>query len=373
MPPPSPQKNSVQIIKPGDKLPVVKPTLKPGELPAKKQDENWVPPAATAWETYAGNGEPFLSGLGSMVIHGLVVLVILTGVLAIFNRSKPAEVDLDPIEFGNGFEGGGGGNPLGTGNAPGNLSSPMDEVKSLEKPDKDSPPIKDIPKDDPMVTKNTGPTITEDSDTDIVARIQKVAPKAANVGPVLKDALEGLAGYGKGGPGRGGGEGSGIGTGRGSGEGPGTGKTSRRGQRVLRWELKFTFSSAGNFIQQLDALGTYLGVPDSKSGKIMVIRDLHERPAKPKYEDIKALNRVWFSDTNSENNDAIAKELGLDFIPSAIIGLMPASLEGELLDKELKFRGRKEEDIRRTLFAVSFSGGKPVIKVIEQEPKAGRK
>jgi hypothetical protein len=369
MPPPNPQKNSVQIIKPGDKLPVVKATLKPGEMPDKRPDDNWVPPAATAWETYAGNGEPFLSGLGSMVIHGLVILVIVTGVLAIFNRSKPAEVDLDPIEFGNGFEGGGGGNPQGVGLAPGNLTS-KDEVKTL---DKTNDPLKDLPMDDPMVKKSTGPTIDQDTDTDIIAKIQNKTPKAANVGPILKDALEGLAGFGKGGSGRGGGEGTGVGTGRGSGEGPGTGRTSRRGMRVLRWELKFTFSSAANFIQQLDALGTYVGVPDSKTGKVMVIRDLHERPAKPKYEDIKALNRVWFVDSNSENNDAIAKEFGLDFVPSALIGLMPNSLEGELLDKELKFRGRKEEDIKRTVFAVSFSGGKSVIKVVEQEPKAGRR
>ncbi len=369
---PNSPKNSVQIIKPGDKLPIVKATLKPGEEPEAKSDQSWVPPAETAWETYAGNGEPFLSGLGSFVIHGLILLVILTGVLAYFNRPTETKLDeLEAIEFGNGFEGGGGGSKEGIGFGPSDLSAPKDEVKTIDPLDKSK--TTETKLDDTQIKKNSGPTIEEDPESALMAKIKAAAPKASNLGPTLKDALEGLAGYGKGGTGRGGGEGSGVGTGRGSGTGPGTGKSTKRGLRVLRWELKFTFSSAANFIQQLDALETYLGVPDNKTGRVMVIRNLRERPARPQYEDLKALNRVWFSDTGGENNEAIAQELGLDFVPSAIIGLMPAKLEGQLLDTELKFRGRKEEDIRRTLFAVSFSGGKPVIKVIEQQPKPGHR
>jgi hypothetical protein len=368
MPPPNNSKNSVQVSKPGDKVPIVKPTLKPGEaadVAAVTVERPWVPPDEAIWENFAANGEPWLSGLGSAVLHGLMLLIILTGVLWMFSGGTPVEPELESVEVGDGIPGGGGGSTEGV--VPGeigNLTRP-DETKSLEPDKKD---LKDLPTEDPTVKKDNAPTIDDDA-TDFVAKIQNKTPKA--LGPILKDALVGLAGIGKGGTGSGGGEGSGRGTGRGDGVGPGTGGT-RRGARVLRWELEFRFNSAAGYLQQLDALGCYLGFPD-KTGKLLFIRNLKERPAKPVYEDIKKMNRVYFVDQRADSNDGIAEELKLDLIPAAIVAAMPYAMEEQLVDAETKFRGRKEEDIKRTRFLVTFSGGKASFKVVEQEPKPGRK
>lgn len=370
MPPPTNSKNSVQLSKPGDKVPVVKPTLKPGETAAaaavNEAERPWIPPDEAIWENFAANGEPWLSWLGSAVLHGLLLLIVLTGVLWMFGGSAPIEPELESVEVGDGLPGGGGGSTEGVlPDAPGNLTR-ADEQKSLE-PDKKEP-LKDLPMDDPTVKKNAAPTIDEEA-TDFVNKIQTKTPKA--LGPILKDALVGLAGIGKGGTGSGGGEGSGRGKGKGDGVGDGTGGT-RRGARVLRWELEFRFNSAAGYIQQLDALGCFLGFPD-KTGKLMFIRDLKQRPAKPIYEDIKAMNRVYFVDQRPDSNDAIAEELRLDLVPAAIVAAMPYAMEQQLVDVETKFRGRKEEDIKRTRFLVTFVGGKASFKVIEQEPKPGRK
>lgn len=365
----TPQANSVQAKKPDPKVVTAKSVA--GAAAAKaaeaqQAEQPWVPPEETEWDKYAGNGEPWASGLASMVLHGIVIVVVVTGVLALFNRpSEPVE-ELEPVEIGNGYDGGGGGHVDGVSNNRGDIAMKReDDVKSLEKPDPMQPMI--LPMDDPTVKQNVGPKI--DDEEDLIAK-QKQKPLPKNLGPALQNAMEGLTGKGKGGPGSGGGEGSGRGTGRGSGEGPGTGKGTKRGQRVLRWELRFNFSSAGQYIQQLDALGCYLGIPDSK-GTIMIVRNLRERPAKPQYEDFAALKRVYFIDQSDLTE--VANELKLDLIPSALVAAMPVSMEQQLVDVETKFRGRKEEDIARTVFKVSFSGGKATFIVVEQSPKPGRK
>ncbi len=191
-------------------------------------------------------------------------------------------------------------------------------------------------------------------------------------GPVLKDALEGLAGKGKGGSGRGGGEGTGVGTGKGSGTGPGTGRNSFRGRRLLRWELVFKVNDAGEYMRQLSAIGAIIAVPD-KQGKIMTIPNINERPVKPVYEDVKALNRIWWTDDAEETCRGAFEELQLDFVPGAVIAFLPREFEDNLANKEKAFRGRKEEDIKRTRFSITFSGGRPVIKVTEQEPLPGKR
>jgi hypothetical protein len=351
--------------KPGDKVVL---TAKPGEQPAVAEMP-LVPPDETIWEKYAPNGEPIVSGLASFLSHGLMLLVILVGVAWLFNRTPDPVEELEPVEIGNGEEGGGGGSTEGSGLAPGNLTRPMDEVKSLDQ-DK-TQPSKTLPEDEATVKASTLPTIKDDPLANAFIEKVKSKPNMANLGPVLKDALEGLAGKGQGGSGRGGGEGTGVGKGKGSGTGDGTGKTNRRGRRALRWDLVFTTNDARHYLQQLDALGAVVAVPD-RSGKLMTIRDLKARPAKPQYEDVKAMNRIYWVDYSRESADSVASELALDIVPSAVVAFFPQDLEADLLKKELAFRGRKEEDIEYTRFSITFSGGKAAIKVTEQQPFPGR-
>jgi hypothetical protein len=351
--------------KPGDKNVI---SAKPGD-PQAAQDMPLVPPDETIWQKYAPNGEPIVSGLASFLLHIALPALIMILAMFVFAKTPEAIEELEPVEIGNGEEGGGGGSTEGSGLAPGNLTRPMDEVKSLDQ-DK-AQPMKTLPEDEATVKASTTQTIPDDPLANAFVEKVKSKPNMANLGPVLKDAMEGLAGKGLGGSGRGGGEGTGVGKGRGSGKGDGTGRTNRRGRRVLRWEMVFTTNDARHYLQQLDSLGAVVAVPD-RTGKLMTIRDLKSRPAKPQYEDVKAMNRIYWVDDRRESTDSIATELQLDLVPSAVVAFFPVSLEEELLKKELAFKGRKEEDIEYTRFAITFSGGKPVIKVTEQRPIPGR-
>src|SRR6185436_1916699 len=168
-----------------------------------------VPGDETIWERYSPNGEPILSGFASLLLHGLMFLIILVGIGWLFSKSEPVLDELEPVEIGNGEEGGGGGSTEGVGTAPGNLSRPEDDQKSLVE-DKTPKPM--LPEEDVKVTKSKD--VPEDP-TDIVIEKMKDKQVAKRLGPVIKDALEGIAGAGKGGSGMGGGEGTGVGRGRG--------------------------------------------------------------------------------------------------------------------------------------------------------------
>jgi len=186
----------------------------------------------------------------------------------------------------------------------------------------------------------------------------------------IKDALEGLTGGGKGGSGFGGGEGSGIGRGRGSGVGDGTGPLNKRGRRLLRWSVNFRTQSGEDYLKQLNGIGAILGVPD-KTGKLMIVRNLNERPAKPRYESIRDINRIFWVDDRADSAQAVAAVLQLDVIPSQLIAFFPVEIEQQLVKVELdygkKYGRTKEEDIKETEFNLSFRQGKPVFTVRRQE------
>jgi hypothetical protein len=319
------------------------------------------PPEETSWEKYSPNGEPIVGGLASALTHALVLVLLAFGIGWFFSGDD-TPTELEGVEIGNGEEGGGGGNVNGIGDAPGNLTAP-DQVKQLDQ----EKPQPTTPEEEVKVTKSA------QTDDDFNKAFEnKVKEKPSAVGPIIKDALEGIAGFGKGGNGRGGGEGNGVGRGRGDGVGDGTGKSTRRGRRVMRWEMVFNTTDAKNYLLQLDALGAVIAIPD-RNAKLMTIRNIRERPAHPQYEDVKAMNRIFWTDDRRESCQSVAEELKLDIIPSVIVAFFPVELEQELLKKELAFRGRKEEDIAMTRFDIRFSGGKPAIKVLEQQPFTGHK
>ena len=151
-------------------------------------------------------------------------------------------------------------------------------------------------------------------------------------------------------------------------------KVNRRGARIQRWELAFTKKDAKDYLDQLAAMGVFLGIPDTK-GKLMIIRDLKERPAKPKYEDVKQINRAWMIDDGKESAEELARELDLDVIPSVVVAFYPRGVEDELAAKEkeaMQAKGIKEEGgVLRTKFRVTFKDGKASFAVAEVIPKDG--
>lgn len=152
-------------------------------------------------------------------------------------------------------------------------------------------------------------------------------------------------------------------------DGPRPAPGNRRGRRHLRWELFFGNLEAKEYLDQAAGLGMFLVVIDNK-GDLYLLKDLKERPARPvKIDDgqIKEMKRNWFMDDHGESCKSISAELRLRFVPFAMMFFYPVEFEGLLLKKELDFKGRKEEQIKRTKFKVSVKDGKPVVEVTEQE------
>src|SRR5262249_35110115 len=153
----------------------------------------------------------------------------------------------------------------------------------------------------------------------------------------------------------GGGAGTGDGPGVGGGEGANTG--SIRAARKLRWTIMFNTVSGYDYLRQLDSLGAILAVK-APDGELKTIRNLMQRPAKLEVEDLQKLNRIFWIDDKPETVEQLVQALGLPFTPPQIIALFPYKFERELLDKELKFRNRKEAEIQETRFQILMRGGK---------------
>ncbi len=345
----------------------VKPK-KPGDAVTaaeQQNEEHMVPPLDTFWTRYSPNGEVYISPISSFIIHAMLLGFILLGVLSFF-RSEDQVEEIEPVLVGDDTPGGGGGNVMGSNiGAPGLLSK-KDDVSEDLKTDKTVKP--DEPIDDPKVVAPKAPALPEDPDS--ATRIEKQKKQDANRGIYIKDALSGEAGKGKGGGGRGGGLGEGIGLG--NGDKWGLGPSNRRGRRVERWEMLFNISGTEDYLRQLNALGCYIGIPD-QNAKLMIVKNLNEKPAKWQYENLVEVNRIYWYDTRPESARGVAELLQMNVIPSMFVCFMPQTIEKELLRVEMAFAKNygvtKEEDIKSTQFGVAFRSGKPVFTVKGQTRK----
>ncbi len=153
--------------------------------------------------------------------------------------------------------------------------------------------------------------------------------------------------------------------------GTGSGKATEpnaRQKRNLRWRLVFDTKDAEDYAKQLEDLGAILAVPEEKGG-YRVFRDLKQRPAKGKVEDLKTIKRIFWIDDAPKSVASLAKALQLKAVPKHIICFFPEKLEKELLDKELKYQKRKEDEIAETRFKVIRREGKYDVEVTEQKLK----
>ena len=151
--------------------------------------------------------------------------------------------------------------------------------------------------------------------------------------------------------------------------GAGTGKISKRGRRVLRWELILSSKDGADYISQLVACRAYLALPQ-ETGKLAVIRDLMARPIKFEPFDRKKLNRVWVIDSENVHAEAVAKVLSQPTIPKALIIFIPPEIEEQLVKLEME-RARKngaagEEGVKLTRFKLAIKDGKPEFTIDEQ-------
>lgn len=318
------------------------------------------PPEGAFWKRYSTHHELPLSLSSSIFLH-IVGFVLLGGfLLAFFGLNQNKELPVDVIQVG-----GGGGNPDGVGNNRGDGVLPSGEAL----PDKDNtPPVapaqtlnpekldaRQPKKPDLDLPKTEGPRPI-DADTSVNdSRISAIREKLR-----VKIAGE-IAGKGEGGPGKGGGKGRGTGTGTGNASGPGTGKMDQREKRQLRWTMIFNTRSGDDYADQLLGLGAILAIP-GPDGEYLLIRDLdrRHRPVQPKKEDITQLNRIYWVDDKAQSVHSLAMALGIRPPPDHVVAFFPPELEKELLEKELKAYGAKEDDITETMFKVERLVGRYV-------------
>lgn len=314
-------------------------------------------------QKYSRNHEFSISSLASLVLHvGFVFGAIALAALITWN----ANADM-PIEAISLTDGGGGGNPNGVGPGRGDGGTPLVEAATP----RDLPPDAVLPKD-PLIDDYTIPpadllkdlTLDKETEREIAKIAERGTQSLQKLAKLDKKLREGLLGKGQGGPGAGGGSGSGDGPGTGAGDGPNSG--SIRVKRKLRWTILFNTVSGIDYLRQLDALGAILAVK-TPDGELKTIRNPLERPVKLETEDLQKLNRIFWIDDKQDTVQQLAHAMGLSFTPPQIIALFPYKFERELLDKELKFRNRKEEEIQETRFQILMRGGKNYqIVVIDQ-------
>jgi len=158
----------------------------------------------------------------------------------------------------------------------------------------------------------------------------------------------------------------GMGTSKGGGKDKGDGPDSGNGRagtlapsqpRALRWTLLFDTRSGSDYADQLQALGAILAIPGQKEPpEYTLIEDLKKRPVRAEAKDLAQIKRIYWIDRQPESVTGLVRALGLQPVPSHIVAFFPAQLEEKLLQLELKYRGKREEEIHETRFRIVRSG-----------------
>lgn len=335
------------------------------KAPAPTGPRLLVPPEERFWKRYSPHNEFPLSGVVTATFYVLVgVALVVFAFKKIPWLMDKEPLPVEPIEFaGGGGSGGQGGN-----NGRGNDPNPPEDVPDTEDklPDSVKPkvPLSEIPHT-PVKTSDYADVVAPDDassaqyfDNGNLAVVSFGAMKEG----ARKTAMDGLRGTpGNGGNGNGGDPGPGTGTGKGK-------LLNDRQKRVLRWTMMFDTINGPDYLTQLAWLKAYIAVPTPNG--YLVIRDLTARPAAGKVEDLKDLKRIFWVDNRPESVRPLVQALGLKDVPDHIVAFFPPELEEDLLKKELKFKGLKEDEIQETRFRVIKRGsGGYVPMVVEQTKK----
>jgi hypothetical protein len=311
------------------------------------------------WQRYSPHFEAPLSGVGSFTIHVLVIGVLaIMGLLILPLFNKDFGQAMDDVAFDPNLTGGGGGDPRGVGDNPGDGASGQSDEQNPPDPNKKYGEER-VPT--PNLPIQTGPSqlFPDLKDQDISRLIDLSNQAVESTSRIPKTTFEemrkGLAsGKGKGGSGSSGGEGSGKGKGTGSGEGEGKGQVTnnKRIQRMLRWTMAFNTRDGADYARQLKALGAIIAVESPEDPtKGMVYREL-VNPAPGQLEDLREIKRIWWIDDKPDSVFALCRALSIQPTPRRIVAFLPVELEDRLLQLELNYKGRNEEDIKETVFEI---------------------
>jgi hypothetical protein len=325
-----------------------------------------VPPEEQFWKRYSPHHEFPLSSVTSITFYcvlGIAIYVVIKfGLVDRLFGSKEA-LPVEPIALAGSGDGGGGTGGDGTGDKTEDLTGNETEDKL---PDKWKPEVPLTKLDRPEVNSDVAESF-DPKDVDAMRYIEEKNVAVAALGQINKDVrdklMQGLRNTGS--KGKDGGRDGGADKGTDMGVGPGNkGAINVRQKRQLRWVMMFDTANGNDYARQLSALGAILGVPGE--GGYGIVRDLNSRPAVPKAEDLTKIRRIFWIDSQPASVRPLVTALGLKPPPDHIVAFFPEKLEGELLRKELKFKGRKEHEILETRFRVIRRGNTFEPMVVDQ-------
>jgi hypothetical protein len=346
--------------------PVAKPPASNNQAPTRPKAPAGPPPVEEPfWSRYSPHHEFPLSSASSIALHVLAFVFLIVAGWFLARMLEKSKLEVDTITLA-----GGGGKPGGEGKGPGdrpppsdaeNVDTPKDEqAKPPTPPPPDS--LKKVPLIDPLDVivgdKQDARTINQANEA--VQSLSKLSKDARSklfnsIGPT----------QGQGGSGRDGGRDSGKDTGKDKFTGAGTNKFDHRWQRVLRWVMKFNTLNGNDYRRQLAGLGAILAFPQP-DGSYMVYENLNQRPIKGEVKDIASIKRIFWVDEKKDSIRSLAEAMDVPVPDGPIVAFFPEKLEAELLQKELKFRNKKEEDIKETHFKIRKSGASFIPEVVEQ-------
>jgi hypothetical protein len=322
------------------------------------------PPEEAFWQRYSPNHEFPLSSATSITVHVLAIaFMVMSGwLLATFGLGGNKMLDLDTIVIA-----GGGGSREGEGNAPGDRP-PVSGQEDVEK--QETKPGTAVPPTEALKTPTLDPLNVSPEDEDSARRINQTSAAVRGLTKLNEDARKKIfnltgPGKGQGGSGSGGGKDTGKDIGEGKFSGAGKSTFNQRQKRVLRWVMKFNTLNGNDYRKQLQGLGAILAFPQPEGG-YRVYRNLN-LPVKGEIEDLSTINRIFWVDEKPESIASLSQAMRLDPPDGPIIAFFPLELEAKLLQLELGYRGKKEEDINETTFKIeSRGGGSYVPRVVDQ-------
>lgn len=292
------------------------------------------------WKRYSPHQEMPLSAVGSFLLHGLAIgLILLVAYLGWLGfRHSEGSLPITPIIV-VGLGGAKDSTPLGE-----NGLVPADGSPDARPAEQALPSDKDRRNLD-MGALGPTPVDVKKTESGIPFEVgnEKLGVFDKNRVTLGQKTGRGPHGNGSDGPGPG---------------GPGPGKPGKRlspdEERMLRWTLTLNTRSGEEYLEQLRALGFILAIPTSTDGKnYKIVRDLSGKGA-PKLldEDAGRLNRISWRDDRPESVRSLMAALKYSGQPSHFVAYMPRQLEAEMFNLELKFRGRREDQIHATRFEV---------------------
>ena len=152
--------------------------------------------------------------------------------------------------------------------------------------------------------------------------------------------------------------GSANGTGRAPlGEGGGPGALTRAQRWVIRFGDKDTLDE---YARQLDFFGIEFGVVQGNDTITYLSNFSSPTPTKRVEtisEEEQRLYMQWQDAGRRKADVDLVKKAGIDAAAFPILHFYPAKTENDLVTKELAFRNKKEQEIRRTYFNVSRRAG----------------